>query len=346
MNAANITSPDRSRPPSPLPSPPADDFFARDAAVAGGGRGDATSRFCEVSVNVTVASSLFAPPALSRGSPGLASQAHTSGALPPAESHRRGTTVTRIVCQVSDRPGRITLVWSAGRAAFEPVHIEGGELSELRNVAAAVRQRLAEGHEAGDLGGRLFSCLFPGPLGAEIAGWPARRREGTRRARVARGLRRMPPAKIPWTVVDDPQRPGPWGRRLAISGGHRVHPLRSYPDLVEPKLLAVVSPGLDIALADPTLLAGGSRPGKRSWSARARGTAGPAPFSSSPTLLWIIAPASDGGWRLDTAELSRRRSRPRLRRATSRAIRIRSSSAPPSTARTWPRSARRRSPGS
>jgi WD40 repeat protein len=207
--------------------------------------------------------------------------------------------VTRIVCQVSDKPARITFVWSAGAATFEPIHIEAGELSDLRNVAAAIRQRLAAGQEAGDLDGRLFAQLFPGPLGAEIAGWL---RDLDGRGEIeSLEVASDAPGEIPWSAVDDPQKPGAWGRRFAISGGHRVHPLRSFPDVVEPKLLAVLHPSLEPALADEVMASLSARQApivhtREELLARLQ--------SELPDLLWIVAPADDAGWRLDQGVLT------------------------------------------
>ena len=207
--------------------------------------------------------------------------------------------MTRIVCQVSDKPARITCVWSAGAATFEPIHLEGGELSELRNVAAAVRQRLAAGQEPGDLGGRLFAHLFPGPLGAEIAGWL---RDLDGRGEIeSLEVASDAPGEIPWTAVDDPQKPGAWGRRLAISGGHRVHPLRSFPDIVEPKLLAVLHPALDAILADEVMA---SLSARQVPIVHTREELLTKLQAELPDVIWIVAPANDAGWRLDQGVLT------------------------------------------
>ena len=207
--------------------------------------------------------------------------------------------MTRIVCQASDKPARITFVWSAGAASFEPIHIEGNELSDLRNVATSVRQRLAAGQEPGDLGGRLFAQLFPGPLGAEIAGWL---RDVDGRGEVeSLEVSSDAPGEIPWTAVDDPQRPGIWGRRLALSGGHRVHPLRSFPDLVEPKLLAVLHPALEPALADEVMA---SLSARQTPIVHSRDELLARLQSELPDVLWIVAPANDAGWRLDQGVLT------------------------------------------
>jgi WD40 repeat protein len=207
--------------------------------------------------------------------------------------------VTRIVCQVSDKPARITFVWSAGTASFEPIHLEGGELSELRNVAAAIRQRLAAGQEPGDLGNRLFAHLFPGPLGGEIAGWL---RDVDGRGEIeSLEVASDAPGDIPWTAVDDPQRPGAWGRRLALSGGQRVHPLRSFPDIVEPKLLAVLHPALDATLADEVMA---SLSARQAPIVHTREELLARLSSELPDVIWIVAPATDAGWRLDQGVLT------------------------------------------
>ncbi|HEX3315762.1 MAG TPA: hypothetical protein VHR72_12755, partial [Gemmataceae bacterium] len=207
--------------------------------------------------------------------------------------------MTRIVCQTSDKPARITLVWSAGAAAFEPIHIEAGPLSELRNVAASVRLRLAAGQDPDELGSQLFAQLFPGSLGAEIAGWL---RDLDGRGEIeSLEVASDAPGEIPWAAVDDPQRPGTWGRRLAISGGHRVHPLRFFPDFVEPKLLAVLHPALAPALADEVMA---SLAARQAPIVHTREELLTRLQSELPDVLWIIAPATDSGWRLDQGVLT------------------------------------------
>ena len=207
--------------------------------------------------------------------------------------------MTRIVCQAADKPARITLVWSAGAAAFEPIHIEAGALSELRNVAASIRQRLAAGLEPGELGGRLFAQLFLGSLGAEIAGWL---RDLDGRGEIeSLEVASDAPGEIPWTAVDDPQRPGAWGRRFALCGGHRVHPLRSFPDFVEPKLLAVLHPALEPALADEVMA---SLSARQAPIVHTREELLARLHSELPDVLWIVAPATDAGWRLDQGVLT------------------------------------------
>src|SRR5436190_16613083 len=68
---------------------------------------------------------------------------------------RRKLLMARVVCQVLSRPGRLTLIWSEGDAFFEPYHLSGPQLAELRRWAAQVRERLGEvaGERAGGAAG-------------------------------------------------------------------------------------------------------------------------------------------------------------------------------------------------
>ncbi|HWY88507.1 MAG TPA: hypothetical protein VNX28_17475, partial [Gemmataceae bacterium] len=92
--------------------------------------------------------------------------------------------VARIVCQILHRPNRVTLIWSAGTASFEPYHLQDVEVETLYQAARAARRQLArlvDGHDpqaAADLaaaGHQIYKCIFRhnanDPQAREIQNW-------------------------------------------------------------------------------------------------------------------------------------------------------------------------------
>jgi WD40 repeat protein len=155
--------------------------------------------------------------------------------------------VARIVCQVLHRPGRVTFIWSDGSAHFEPYHLEGAALEEFQEAARQARALVEAGgadlYTLASVGHQLYHRLFSrdDPRAAAAHAWwtSLRKSNSIRSVEIASDS----PGAVPWNVVyeGDPQRARVedfWGIALPLTVGRRVHPLRIFPFLEQPSVLA------------------------------------------------------------------------------------------------------------
>jgi WD40 repeat protein len=163
-----------------------------------------------------------------------------------------------VVCQVLARVDRLTLLWSAGEASFEPYAIEGGEFSVLQRLIAQAHEQLAQfGAVADDaaaaakaagplarIGHALFRLLFQLDRNQEAPGQEVRAwlEHLTREGPIERIEIVGDAFTIPWTMLHD-QPPdqaelagggaeagtGFWGYKYTLVGGRRVQWLRGRP---------------------------------------------------------------------------------------------------------------------
>ena len=176
--------------------------------------------------------------------------------------------VTRIVCQVLHRPNRVTFIWSAGAASFEPYHLQDEEVETLYQAAHSARRQLArlmDGHDpqaAADLaeaGHHIYMCIFRhnanDPHARQIQNWLTAMRD--QHGVTSLDLLGDLPGRIPWnTVYDqtpanqalrsgDPAALGPfWGFQYVLAAGKRVNPLRVASVMDSPTILLVADPAL------------------------------------------------------------------------------------------------------
>jgi len=162
--------------------------------------------------------------------------------------------VARIVCQVLQRPDRVTFIWSEGKASFPPYHLRGGEAAALQRLAAQARSQLAAAASQGNAGlaslqstGRdLFHAIFP-EQAAEIRDWYL----GLERAGAVESLEIASdvPGLAPWNVVCSDQGE-PWGNAFALAAGRRVNAWRQVGLLDQPSVMLVVDPRLEEMLPE------------------------------------------------------------------------------------------------
>ena len=172
--------------------------------------------------------------------------------------------MARVVCQVLSRPGRLTLIWSEGEAFFEPYHLNGPQVAELRRRAARARELLTgnDGFALAQAGHALYQQLLLGDMvlegdrTREIRDWL----HGLQAAGTLDSLEILSdaPGLLPWNVVYDRPpdeagfRTGPgsdawqgfWGIRLDLTVTRRIDPLRQLTLLEKPEVLLVVDPHL------------------------------------------------------------------------------------------------------
>ncbi|GEM_PF-1844745 len=175
--------------------------------------------------------------------------------------------MARVVCQVMHRPSRISVLWSAGAASFEPYHLEGDDLDEFYGTASQARHRLAAAvaadfsdaaGELATLGHQLYRWLFqldqaPSAAQAVHSWWQDLL---AKNAVTALDLVSDRPGCVPWNLVyDQPPDAGAlrggrgspawqhfWGFRLALGVGRRVNPHRVFPYFEKPALLVALDP--------------------------------------------------------------------------------------------------------
>jgi WD40 repeat protein len=221
-----------------------------------------------------------------------------------------GTAVNHVECQIVHKPGRMSIQWSAGTAAFEPIHLEGDALTSFQEISRQARATLAaacagdaaaEGRLA-ELGRDLFSRCFASGVGPEVALW-------------LRGLPSLEslaittdsPGRIPFAIFDDPEQPGPWGRRFPLAVGKRVNPLNSFPQIAEPSTLLVVDPSVRGRLDESrqaALHAAEVRPQTAMVSSRLQMLE--AIEDSTADVIVILAPIEEGAWQIAGARVSPR----------------------------------------
>ena len=175
--------------------------------------------------------------------------------------------MARVVCQVMHRPSRISVLWSAGAASFEPYHLEGAALEDFYETARLARQRLAAAvaadfsdaaGELATLGHQLYRGLFSldqtQPAAGAVHGWWQELL--AKNAPATLEIVSDRPGCVPWNLVYDQApdegalRAGPgspawqhfWGFRFALGVGRRVHPHRVFPYFEKPALLVALDP--------------------------------------------------------------------------------------------------------
>lgn len=194
----------------------------------------------------------------------------------------------------------MSILWSSGNAAFEPIHLEGDSLSSFEQTSRRARQVLAEaglGNAAAEaelttIGRELFERFFAAGVGPEVANW-LRSLSAVESFEIGNDQ----PGQIPFAIFDDPQTPGPWGRRYPLAVGRRVSPLRSFAAITEPSILAVVDPAVRGQLSPAALQeldAFTARPGCALATSRQQLI--DALDDAVPDLLWILTPLEGGAW--------------------------------------------------
>ncbi len=178
--------------------------------------------------------------------------------------------VARIVCQVLQRPDRVTFVWSQDDAFFEPYHLDAAETTQFYQAAGRAQQQLARvltGNDAAKealarAGHEMYQLIFRTQAGAGIPArkaelWLQHFKDKTAQARgpwvssvASLEIVSDLPGRIPWNVVyEEPPKNPPdvnafWGIRYPISSGRRVNPLRLSPFISEPEVLQVLDPSM------------------------------------------------------------------------------------------------------
>ena len=167
----------------------------------------------------------------------------------------REEIVARIVCQVLQRPDRVTFVWSQEDASFEPYHLSAAETAQFHEAASRARQHLARILAGGDAkeplaqaGHDMYDLIFlsSATSARKVEQWLKDKNAAVDSLEIVSDA----PGKIPWNAVyeDNPSKPPNlaafWGMRYAITAGRRVNPLRLNPVLPVPDVLQVLDPAL------------------------------------------------------------------------------------------------------
>lgn len=156
--------------------------------------------------------------------------------------------MARIVCQVLQRPDRVTFLWSGGSASFAPYHLRGAQAEEFCRLAAQARERLGNLNDSdlSDVGQQLFRAIFPDdPAAQEVRGWLA----DTHGKNAVQSLEIFSDQLVvPWNVVCEQGEF--WGKRYNLTTGRRTNPLRQVPFLFKPEILLIADPGVIGALPE------------------------------------------------------------------------------------------------
>jgi WD40 repeat protein len=168
--------------------------------------------------------------------------------------------MAQVVCQVRARPGRVSFIWSEGKAYFPPYHLDGPKATELAQLGEQARQLLGQiagtleteagprGLALAGLGQRLFRLVLEN---GEVESWLAR----LNAASAVDSLEVLGDHEIlPWHVLygmePDSTSFGAggtgwgqfWGMRYNLAAGRRASPVRAVRLLEEPAVLTVVDP--------------------------------------------------------------------------------------------------------
>lgn len=217
--------------------------------------------------------------------------------------------MAQVVCQVTRKPGRMSIVWSAGTATFEPIHLEADALRSFEEAARNARTVLtraacgdaAASAQLGLIGRDLYARFFGAGIGPEIASW-------------LRGLADVDsleigtdsPGRIPFAIFEDPSAPGAWGRRYALTVGRRVSPLRTFGQIAAPRVLVVVDPSVELDAARRTELdVFLSRENGALVTSRLQ--LEEALDQNVPDVVWILARIEGGAWILAGERVSPQR---------------------------------------
>lgn len=208
--------------------------------------------------------------------------------------------MAQVDCQLVHRAGRLSVLWSSGTAAFEPIHFEGDALAGFEQAARKARQTLAAaglGDAAADaalpaLGRDLFERFFAAGVGAEVANW-LRSLDSIESFEIGSDL----PGQIPFAIFEDPQSPGAWGRRYPLAVGRRLNPLRNFGEIALPSVLAVVDPDLRSQLPEASAQAlDAFVAAERTSVATSRLQLMEALEESVADVIWILARLEGGAW--------------------------------------------------
>jgi WD40 repeat protein len=206
--------------------------------------------------------------------------------------------VAQVVCQVVHKPGRMSILWSAGAQAFEPIHLEGDALTAFEQTArrarivltdAALGDQAAVG-ELSQLGRDLHARFFAAGVGPEVATW-------------LRGLSDVAsleigadtPGRVPFAVFEDPEQPGPWGTRFALAVGRRANPLRTFNQIAAPRVVVVRDPGITLDDATRTSVDQFVAQDSRSEAASALQLE-ELLARNVPDIVWMLTRIDDGAW--------------------------------------------------
>ena len=133
--------------------------------------------------------------------------------------------MARITCQVLQRPGRTTFIWSQDNASFEPYHLSGLACEEFRSLANEARVLLGtdDSRARAAVGQRLYQAIFPAAAHG-IRDWLNDAKDIETLEIVSDA-----PGVVPWNAVlpDERNHDAFWGMRYALATGRRVNPLAS-----------------------------------------------------------------------------------------------------------------------